>query len=109
MPVTVEIHDEISGNLFLNFRDMELFDPPALSKGPLLVKDFSNPVELQRINQVMMDEEVGELSNLKGLDYLVSIQKDLSYSRNPFEKLKVGFWKASPLTGVGEDKLDCSG
>lgn len=63
MPSTIEIINHNRGNIFLNFGDTEALDPPTITTGPLLVNDFTNPLDLLRLKQVMRDE--GVHSNFK--------------------------------------------
>lgn len=58
MPSTIEIIDVNRRNIFLNFGDIEVMDPPNITKGPLCISDFTNPQDLVRLNQVMKDEGV---------------------------------------------------
>lgn len=48
MPPTIEIKDKKRGNIFLNFRDIKLIDPPSKVKGALFVKDFTNHIDVVR-------------------------------------------------------------
>lgn len=86
MLATIEISDSNKGNIFMNFGDIELLEAPSITKGRRLVKDFSNPINLQRIKQVMIDEEIEESFSPIGLNYLKSIQSNPSHSRNPLIK-----------------------
>lgn len=52
MPATIEIVDEKRGNIFLNFGDIESFEDFNSNKGALFLSNFSNPIELLRLNQV---------------------------------------------------------
>lgn len=64
MPATIEIVDEKRGNIFLNFRDIECIGDFNSIKGALFLTNFSNPIDLLRLNQVAQDE---------GLDVDVSV------------------------------------
>lgn len=86
MPSTIEIIYN-RGNLFLNFGDVEASDPPSISTGPLFINDFTNPLDLLRLKQVMRDEGVHFSFKSKELDYLVSIQLVSLFSRNLVESL----------------------
>ena len=83
---TLEITYFKRGNFFLYFGDFKQFEPPPLTKGDLSFEDFSNPFDLQRLNQALKDEGVVDDSFfLEGVEYLRSIQKFPSYTRNPFK------------------------
>ena len=57
MPATNGITDFKQGNIFLNFNDIEVMDPPSnISQGHLL-KKIPNPVNLPRMKQLLQDEE----------------------------------------------------
>lgn len=58
MPSTIEIKYAVRGNIFLNFGDFESIDPPKVTQGSLLINDFTNPLDLFRLKQVMQDEGV---------------------------------------------------
>lgn len=58
MPSTIQIINVNRRNIFLNFGDIEVVNPPNITKGPLCISDFTNPLDLVRLNQVMKDEGV---------------------------------------------------
>ena len=65
--------------------------PPPLTEGRLSLEDFSIPLDLMRLNQALKDEGVVEDSFFsEGVEYLRSIQKIPSCTRNPFDALKQG-------------------
>ena len=45
------------GNFFLRFGDVSSLDPPNIVHGVLSFENFSNPIDLTRVNQAM-DEEI---------------------------------------------------
>lgn len=63
IPATVEIKDAKRG-ILLNFGDIEIMEPRTKVHGDLLVKDFTNPIDIVRLRCVLMDEEINHnLSN----------------------------------------------
>ena len=85
VPATLEITDFNRGNFFLHLGDFEQIEPPPLTKGHLSFEDFSNPFDLQRLNQTLKDEGVVDDSFFpEGVEYLRSIQKIPSYTMNSF-------------------------
>lgn len=74
---TIKITDFNRWNFFLNVGDVEMRDPPPITKGCLLFGDFSYPFDLQRLSQVLKDGGVVEDSLiLESLEYLKSIKKN---------------------------------
>ena len=57
MPTTIGIEYENCETFFLNYGDIEVLSPPSKVKGDLFLKDFSYPIDLVRLLQVMKDEE----------------------------------------------------
>lgn len=83
MPLAIEIIDVNKGNIFLNFGDIEIMDPPNITKGFLCLSNFTNPLDLARLNQVMKDEGVSSSFKSAEMDYLISIQSLSLLLRNP--------------------------
>lgn len=79
----LEINDETRENIFLNFGDIEALGPPNVVKGDLQVKDFSNPIDLIRVNQVMKDEDVEGLLANPERDFLINDRRLKDIARNP--------------------------
>ncbi|KAA0053113.1 Cysteine-rich RLK (receptor-like protein kinase) 8 [Cucumis melo var. makuwa] len=68
-----------------------MIEPPPLTKGRLSLEDSLNPLDLMRLNQALKDEGDVEYSFFpKGVEYLRSIQKLPSCTRNLFKSLKQG-------------------
>lgn len=56
MPANNEITDVKQGNIFLNFSDIKVMDPPSnISRS--FVKNFPNPMDLPRLKQLLQDVE----------------------------------------------------
>lgn len=55
---TIEIKDEKRGNIFLSFGDIEIMEAPTKVHGDLFVKDFTNPIDIVKLNCVLQDEEI---------------------------------------------------
>ena len=88
---TLEITGFNWGNLFLHFGDYEQIEPPPLTKAHLSFEDFSNPFDLQRLNEALTNEgDVDDSFFSEGVEFLRSIQKIPLYTRNRFEALKHG-------------------
>ena len=73
MPSTIEIKDGKQGNIFLNFGDIEIIDPLSKVKGALFTRDFTNHIDVVRLNQVMKDEGINSSFKSIEMDYLKSI------------------------------------
>lgn len=67
----------------MNFGDIEALGLPNVVKGDLLVKDFSNPINLIRLNQVMKDEDIEGLLAYLEWDFLISDGRLKDIARNP--------------------------
>lgn len=66
-----------------------MMDPLPINKGRLSFEDFSNPFDLQRLNQTMEDEGVVEDSFFsEGVEDLKSIIKTPLFTRTPFEAIE---------------------
>ena len=82
---TIEIFDERRGNIFLNFGDISIFNPPSKVQGNLFTHDFSNPLDIVRINQVMKDEGFEEVSFSSKFEFLLPVNSIPSTQRNPYK------------------------
>ena len=80
-----------------------MIEPPPLTKGHLSLEDFSNPLDLMRLNQTLKDRVENSFFS-EGMENLRSIQKLPSCTRNPFEVLKPGahynFASSAPVTSI---------
>lgn len=56
LPATIELKSENWGNFSLNFGDFEPLEAPVIIQYDLFQSDFSNPIDLCRINSVILDE-----------------------------------------------------
>lgn len=52
MPTTIELKDEICGNFFHNFGNIETLEEPLAVQNALFIKDFSNRIDLIRLDHV---------------------------------------------------------
>lgn len=82
MPSTIEIINVQHGNIFLNFGDIKALDPPIITHGDLLLKDFSDPNDLIQLKQVLQDEDLNFSFNNPGVDFIASTQSILSLSKS---------------------------
>ena len=46
---TSELKDEFLGNFYLNFGDIEVIQEPTTFQNALVIKDFSNSIDLAKI------------------------------------------------------------
>lgn len=86
MPATIEIVDDKRGNIFLNFGDIESIEESNLNKGALLLSNFSNSIDLLRLNQVAQDEGIEVEVPVQNWAFLK--QNKLNPSKNPFAAMK---------------------
>lgn len=67
MATTIEIQNDIRGNIFLNFGYIETLDPPNVVHDAPLMSDFSNPIDLSRLKHVMEDEGIDPIIESRAL------------------------------------------
>lgn len=73
----------------MNFGDIELMDPPSITKGSSVVINFKTPIDQIRVRQVMEDEEVDISFFLPNLDAFKATKTAPSFLRNHFEALNL--------------------
>ena len=93
---TIELKSETRGNFFLNFADFEPLEVPATVHHNLSHSDFSNPIDLCRLNLVIIDEELQGDDLPETWNFLK--QNAPSISRNPYKALrKLGCEDENPI------------
>ena len=50
LPATIELRDKNRSNTFLNFGGPQVLEDPKVIEGALFLKDFTNPIDLVRLN-----------------------------------------------------------
>lgn len=56
LPAMVELRDAFRDNIFLNFGDIKVLEAPKVIEEALFISYVNNPIDLLRINQVLLDE-----------------------------------------------------
>ncbi|XP_050946413.1 uncharacterized protein LOC107992196 [Cucumis melo] len=105
----VELRDENQGNIFFNFGDFEALEDPKVNEGAMFLKDFANPIDLMRLNQVLLDEEEDlNTSNSKWRFLLLHFQNLVSKgipSRPCKKRMIVEGWVSLHLLLIGKIRL----
>ena len=57
LPATIELKDEVHGNFFLNFGDTNAIEEPAAIQNTLFIRDFTNSIDLVRIDEALRMKE----------------------------------------------------
>lgn len=83
MPATIEIKNEIRGNIFGTLNQLKLL---AMFIKTIFIKDFSNPTDQVRLKQVAKYEEV--MFNFPNTSQDFLNQNKSSITRNPFNAIK---------------------
>ena len=69
----------------MNFGDISVSNPPTKVQVDLFTHNFSNPLDIVRLSQVMKDEGFEEGSFSSKFDYLLPSNTIPSTQRNPYE------------------------
>uniref|UniRef100_A0A9I9E6U9 Uncharacterized protein n=1 Tax=Cucumis melo TaxID=3656 RepID=A0A9I9E6U9_CUCME len=84
LSATIELKDEVHGNIFLNFDDIKVIKEPAAIQNTLFIRDFTNPVDLVRIDQALKDEGIDSQVLKPEWAFLNSTHSKPAFARNPF-------------------------
>ena len=85
------------GNIFLNFGDVVCLEPPIKVQGALFIKEFSNPINLAGLKQVLVDEELDSFgSTLEEACKATPCNPEI-FSRNPFTSCLLVLQKESQI------------
>lgn len=57
LSATIELKDEVHGNIFLNFDDIKVIKEPAAIQNTLFIRDFTNSIDLVRIDEALRMKE----------------------------------------------------
>lgn len=90
MLATLEITHFNKGNFFLSFGDIESIDPPSITKGYLSLENFSNSFDLPIKPAYERWKSIEGFFFPESMEFLKSIQKTHSFTRNPFEVVEQG-------------------
>ncbi|XP_038904899.1 uncharacterized protein LOC120091119 isoform X2 [Benincasa hispida] len=83
VPATIEVSNEKRGSIYLNFGDISTSNPPSKVKGDLFESDFTNPIDLIRLNEVKCAEGIYCDPLNSKFNFLFSSNRNIKSSRSP--------------------------